>query len=187
MDRNAKEMSYGVLSCLFAALIAIGAFIAIPLPVSPVPIVLQTMFILLSALVLGPWWGSLSTILYLALGLFGLPVFSGGTGGPVVFLGPTGGYLLGYIPCSLVTGLLSRKAKGKKLILAAACLAGMIPIYALGVLRLKAVLGSGWERALAAGLLPFLPGDFVKVLLAVLLAPKLSAGIAALTGEYRHG
>lgn len=187
MDRNAKEIRYAVLSCLFAALIAIGAFIAIPLPVSPVPIVLQTMFILLAALVLGPWWGSLSTVLYLVLGLFGLPVFSGGAGGLAVFLGPTGGYLLGYIPCSILTGLLSRKAGGKKIILAAACLAGMVPIYALGLLRLKAVLGSGWERALIAGVLPFLPGDSAKIILAATLAPKLSSGISALAGESYHG
>ena len=159
---------------------AVGAFIAIPLPVSPVPIVLQTMFMLLAALVLGPWWASLSTLLYLLLGLIGLPVFSGVTGGPASFLGPTGGYLAGYIPCSFIAGLIGARARDRRLLLFLACLAGLLPVYGLGLLRLKAVLDSNWERTLAAGLLPFIPGDLVKSLLATLLAPKLRAGILSM-------
>jgi biotin transport system substrate-specific component len=180
MEKSAKNLAYAVLSSLFAALMALGAFIAIPLPISPVPIVLQTMFMLLSALVLGPWWAGLSTFLYLLLGLIGLPVFSGGTGGPATFLGPTGGYLLGYVPCSVLAGLIARQARDRKLILFLACLAGMLPVYGLGVLRLKYVLDSSWERAIAAGLLPFIPGDLVKSLLAALLAPKLGEGIRSM-------
>lgn len=187
MDKSAKNLAYPVLSCLFAALMAVGAFIAIPLPMSPVPIVLQTMFMFLAALVLGPWWASLSTLLYLLLGLIGLPVFSGGTGGPASFLGPTGGYLAGYIPCSIIVGLIGEKARDKRLVLFFACLAGMVPVYGLGLLRLKAVLGSGWERTLAAGLLPFIPGDLAKSLLAALLAPKLRAGILSMPAGPTHG
>jgi biotin transport system substrate-specific component len=187
MDKSAKNLAYPVLSCLFAALMAVGAFIAIPLPFSPVPIVLQTMFMLLAALVLGPWWASLSTFLYLLLGFIGLPVLSGGTGGPASFLGPTGGYLAGYIPCSIVVGLIGEKARDKWPVLFLACLAGMLPIYGFGLLRLKAVLNSDWERAIAAGILPFIPGDLAKSLLAALLAPKLSAGIHSMPAGPSNG
>lgn len=187
MDTRAKNLAYAVLSSLFAALMAVGAFIAIPLPISPIPIVLQTMFMLLAALVLGPWWAGLSTLLYLLLGLIGLPVFSGGTGGPATFLGPTGGYLLGYIPCSILVGLIGGKARDRKLLLFFACLVGMLPVYALGVLRLRAVLDSSWERAFAAGFFPFIPGDLAKSLLAAILAPKLSAGIRSMLAGPTHG
>ncbi|MDX9826549.1 MAG: biotin transporter BioY [Spirochaetia bacterium] len=187
MDKSAKNLSYAVLSCLFAALMAVGAFIAVPLPFSPVPIVLQTMFMLLAALILGPWWAGISTLLYLLLGLIGLPVFSGGTGGPAAFLGPTGGYLAGYIPCSIVVGLIAGKARNRRVILFLACLAGMLPVYGLGVLRLKTVLDSGWDRAIAAGFLPFIPGDLIKSLVAALLAPKLSAGILSMPAGRPNG
>ncbi len=93
------------MACLFAALISIGAYIAIPIPGTPVPIVLQNMFIILAGFILGPWWGLAAVIFYLMLGAAGLPVFSGGTGGLVKFAGPTGGYLLGYIPAIIVFGL----------------------------------------------------------------------------------
>ena len=96
-----------VLIALGAASIAVGAFIAIPLPLSPVPIVLQNFFILLIALVLGPRMGTASVALYLLLGALGLPVFAGGKGGLAHFFGPTGGYLAGFLLSAWVTGVLA--------------------------------------------------------------------------------
>ena len=75
MDSRTQELSYAVLACLFAALISIGAYIAIPLPGTPIPIVLQNMFIMLAAITLGPWWSLLSVVIYLLFGLVGMPVF----------------------------------------------------------------------------------------------------------------
>jgi len=183
MNRKSNELTNAVLSCLFAALISIGAFIALPVPGSPVPIVLQNMFIMLAALILGPKWGLFATVLYLLFGLLGLPVFSGGAGGIAKLLGPTGGYLIGYIPASVVMGFIAIKGKRKVPINIFACLAGMTIVYAFGIVWLKSVLGIEWGKALAAGLYPFILGDIVKIALASLLAPRLFAGIEILTGR----
>lgn len=175
---------------MFAAFAAIGAYIAIPLPPSPVPIVLANMFSLLGALVLGPRWGALSVAIYLALGAIGLPVFSGGSGGLAKFAGPTGGYLVGYLAGAFAAGWVSRLAPGRALpraarfaVDASAFAAGMVLVYLAGVPRLKMVLGSGWERAIAAGLLPFLFGDAVKAVVAALLAPLLRNAISEIEGR----
>lgn len=103
-----------VLIALGAASTAVGAFIAIPLPFSPVPIVLQNFFILLIALVLGPRMGTASVALYLLLGALGLPVFAGGKGGFAHFFGPTGGYLVGFLLAAWITGVLAAAGEGQQ-------------------------------------------------------------------------
>lgn len=180
MNMKTNELTNAVLACLFAALISIGAYIAIPLPGTPIPIVLQNMFIMLAALLLGPWWGLLAVAFYLLFGIVGMPVFSGGTGGIAKLLGPTGGYLVGYIPAVIIIGLIS--GIGRRTIPAnlAACVAGMAIVYTFGVVRLKTVLNAGWGQSLAAGLYPFLIGDGIKIVLASLLAPRLFAGVESL-------
>jgi len=169
-----KALGGPVLACLFAALISVGAYIALPLPGTPVPIVLQNLFIMLAGLLLGPGWGLAATLVYLALGALGLPVFSGGTGGFARFLGPTGGYLLGYIPAVLAMGLVSRtggKRRWWRDLLA--LVLGCAIVYAVGVPWLKATIKGSWQKALVGGLFPFLPGDAIKIALAVLLAGRL--------------
>jgi len=111
METTDSTLLHAIMACLFAALISVGAYIAIPLPATPVPVVLQNMFILLAGFILGPWWGLASVVFYLLLGSMGLPVFSGGTGGLVKFAGPTGGYLFGFIPGVVIFGLVSRLGK----------------------------------------------------------------------------
>ena len=185
MNPRTNELTNAVLACLFAALISIGAFIALPVPGSPVPIVLQNMFIMLAAILLGPWWGLLATSIYLLFGILGMPVFSGGAGGMAKLLGPTGGYLFGYIPATVAMGFISRKGKRKILPNLISCAVGMAIVYLFGIARLKAVLEADWGRALAAGLYPFIIGDIIKITLASLLAPKLSAGMESLM-EYEN-
>jgi len=182
MDRKTSKLTYAVLSCLFAALITIGAFIALPIPGSPVPIVLQNMFIMLAALVLGPWWGLAATMFYLFFGILGMPVFSGGSGGIAALVGPTGGYLVGYLPAAVAIGAISRKGRNKLWVNIVACLAGEILVYACGLSRLKAVLGATWPKTIAAGLLPFLIGDILKLIAASLLAPRLAETVSRLIG-----
>lgn len=150
-----------VLSCLFAALTAVGAFISIP--VGPVPIVLQNFFVLLAGLVLGPRWGLASAGIYLLTGVLGFPVFSLGRGGIAHLAGPTGGYLVGYLPAVLLTGAVARTGKPSLLRDGAAAAVGAAAVYACGVPWLKFVLHLGWREAVLAGLLPFLIGDAVKV------------------------
>ncbi|MCX7024651.1 MAG: biotin transporter BioY [Spirochaetes bacterium] len=164
-------------ACLFAALISVGAYIAVPLPFSPVPIVLQNFFIILAALLLGPKWGFVATLVYLGLGAAGLPVFAGGTGGLARFFGPTGGYLLGYVPAVVAMGFLGSIGKPRAWKFALAALAGSVIVYAAGVGRLKYALDADWGKALALGLLPFIPGDLAKIALAAVVASRVKPRI----------
>ncbi|GAB1481311.1 hypothetical protein MASR2M78_01260 [Treponema sp.] len=149
------------LVALFAALTAAGAFIVVPLPFSPVPIVLQNLFALLSGLLLGPLLGSAAVATYLFVGALGAPIFAGARGGFAHFFGPTGGYLFGYLLSALVAGLIASKPRAEKEIplwrLAIAVILGLLAVYIPGVLRLKAVLAADWPKALAAGF-PLLAG-----------------------------
>jgi len=160
-----------VFSALFAALIAAGSFIAIP--VGPVPIVLQNMMVLLAGLILGPRWAMVSVAIYLIAGLLGLPVFAGGTGGIARILGPTGGYLLSYLPVAFLVGWLSQKGRGRIWVNAAALTLGSLLVYGIGVPWLKRVTGMDWDKALSAGMIPFLIGDAIKILSAVCIVRAL--------------
>ncbi len=173
MENIDSKLTRAIMACLFAALISIGAYIAIPIPGTPVPIVLQNMFILLAGFILGPWWGLASVVFYLILGAAGLPVFSGGTGGLVKFAGPTGGYLFGFIPGVIAFGFLSRLGRERWYFNIMAGIVGMAIVYVFGVARLKAVLGVDWTKALAMGLVPFILGDTAKIIVASILAPPI--------------
>jgi biotin transport system substrate-specific component len=190
MERNAtplaarKTVGEITLIALFAALTAAGTFVAIPLPFSPVPVTLQNLFAVLAGLCLGPFPGSLSVALYLAAGALGAPVFAGASGGMARLLGPTGGYLLGYFFAAFAGGLVAGRPRTDKqsplwrLILAAAL--GLIVVYIPGILRFRQIMGFGWIQALAGGVLPFLPGDAAKAVVAGLIAPRLRRVIAEL-------
>ncbi len=154
---------------LFAALLAAGAYLRIP--IGPVPITLTSFFMLTAALLTGPTGGAASVVIYLIIGTAGLPVFAGGSG-PAVFIGPTGGFLIAYFPAAVLTGLIS--AGSRKLTLQkfplrdiSAVITGSLVLYLIGVPWLKWRLGLEWSSALAAGMLPFLPGDAVKAAAAV--------------------
>lgn len=161
---------------LFAALSGVLAQLHIPLPFTPVPITLQTLAPMLAGLLLGPRYGALSQVVYLALGLAGAPVFAGGQGGPGVLLGPTGGYLLGHILGAWLTGRLAAGSWGRRFprYAVAAAVGGIMGIYAVGVPWLAVILDLPAGAALAAGALPFLPGDIIKVAAAALLAHRLA-------------
>ncbi|MCL2862482.1 MAG: biotin transporter BioY [Methanimicrococcus sp.] len=105
---NSVKIKKMVFVALFAALIAVGAWIRIPLPF--VPITLQTFFVLLAAVTLGRNWGPVCIIVYLLVGLIGYPVFAGGSSGLGVILGPTGGYLYSFVIVAFIVGFLSEKA-----------------------------------------------------------------------------
>jgi len=173
METTDSKLPHAIMACLFAALISVGAYIAIPIPGTPVPIVLQNMFILLAGFILGPWWGLASVVFYLLLGAMGLPVFSGGTGGLVKLAGPTGGYLFGFIPGVVSFGLVSRLGKHAWYFNLMAGVIGMAIVYVFGVARLKAVLDVDWTKALAMGLVPFIPGDIAKIIVASILTPPI--------------
>jgi biotin transport system substrate-specific component len=179
------------LAALFAAFIAAGAYIAIPLPFTPVPVTVQNFFALLGGLVLGPLHGALAVVLYLLAGAVGAPVFAGAVGGFVHFLAPSGGYLWGYLLCAFTAGLIAHTpagavppAKGfaRFFRIACAALCGMAAVYLPGLLWLKKVSGGSWLETFAWGLFPFVAGDLLKTALAVLLAPRLRKAAARVQG-----
>jgi biotin transport system substrate-specific component len=176
---NRKIIGRITLVALFAALIAGGTFIAIPLPFSPVPIVLQNLFIVLAGLVLGPALGAAATGLYLLAGALGLPVFAGVVGGVAHFFGPTGGFLVGYFFAALIAGLVAGRPKTGtplfRLILASAC--GFLIVYVPGLFWLYRLMGN-WVAVFAAGFFPFLIGDILKVAIAVTAASRLRRAVA---------
>jgi biotin transport system substrate-specific component len=153
-------------------LIALCAQIAIVLPFSPVPVTGQTFAVLITGVLLGARRGCLSVLLYVVQGALGFPVFSMGRAGLVTLLGPTGGYLVGFIAAAYVAGLLAEKGWDRGVVTAAlAMLIGSIIIYAFGLLWLYSFAGS-IKTALALGLYPFIPGDFIKIVLAAALLPS---------------
>jgi biotin transport system substrate-specific component len=163
-----EKLRWMVLASLMAALTAVGAYIHVP--IGPVPIVLSTLFSLLSGLLLGSRWGLASMGLYLLVGAIGIPVFAGGKGGFAHFFGPTGGYLFGYVLAAWITGFISEHSRGLLSLDILAVLVGSLAIYGLGVPWLKMVTQMSWAKTLMVGMAPFLIGDAIKAAVAVVLA-----------------
>ena len=165
------QLRMSVYASLLAALMAVGAYLAVP--IGPVPVVLQNMFVFLAPLLLGRRWGLASVAVYLLAGACGLPVFAGGMGGIGRFAGPTGGFLLGYLPAVLVIGQL---VSGKKPFFwrdIIAMILGSVILYACGLSWLKMILGFTWSKTLAVGMFPFLAGDAFKIVAAAAIAKSL--------------
>lgn len=173
MTRNFSPLRQMVYASMFGALTAIGAWVVVPL--WPVPITLQTLFTGLAGVLLGGYAGALSQIVYVLLGLIGLPVFAAGKAGLGTLFGPTGGYLIGFIAAAFIIGKMaeSRRTRGLPgdiLWLALALAVGDLIIYTLGTIWLSIVGRLSMVKALLAGVVPFLPGDLVKLLIAIPLA-----------------
>ena len=173
-----------ILSAIFAAMTCVLALIAIPLPFTPVPITLHVMGVAMAGAILGKKLGFISQGVYMLLGAIGLPVFSGGRGGIGVILGPTGGYIIGFVIGAFVIGFLvenlSRYANGKKsefFILFFSMIVGLAVIYIIGALQLKAVLGLTLPQAIAGGVTPFIASDFVKVSLGAFISYYVRNGL----------
>ena len=154
---------------LFSAFVALMAQIEIPL--WPVPLTLQTLGVLFTGAVLGSRRGAFSMLLYLAEGLVGLPVFAGGASGVTQLLGPTGGYLVGFVIAAGLVGWLAERGWDRRLLWTVlAMVIGNLAIYALGVSWLAVFLGD-LQTALVKGALIFVPGDLVKIAVATLALP----------------
>lgn len=172
-----------VYAAMFGALTAVGGFISIPL--YPVPITLQTLFTALAGLLLGGYYGALSQVVYVLLGVIGLPVFDGGKSGLGVLLGPAGGYLIGFILGAYVIGTVARARRNPRVYwLCLSVALGYVVVYAAGIAQLSIVAHLTFRKALLVGALPFVPGDVLKCAVAGLLALRLGkerlfAGVAA--------
>lgn len=155
-------LGFSLITALFARL----AFY-----VGPVPITGQTFAVLLAGALLGSRRGALSQIAYLAEGAAGLPVFAGGQAGSIYMLGPTGGYLLGFVGAAFVVGLLTERRWDRHFLTTAVAMAlGSAVLYLVGLFWLARFVPQ--EKLLALGLYPFLLGDLAKLLLAAALLPS---------------
>ena len=161
-------------TALCAAITAVLAWVVIPLPFSPVPVSGQTVGVMLSGILLPPKLAAASQILYVFLGLVGLPVFSGGNSGLGTLLGPTGGYIWAFIiGAYCISKGIRIDEKNKIAYYAVLCLGGIVVIYVFGMMQLMLAAGLSMGQAFLAGVLPFLPGDFAKVAVVGLVAQRI--------------
>ena len=163
-----KQTRYLILSAVFAVLTALGTWIRIPMPVSS--FTLQTFFCAMAGLLLGSRWGAVSQLVYLLLGLVGLPVFTTG-GGFSAFLTPTGGFLLGLVPMAWIAGKVDKSFP--------ACMLGLLALYAVGLPWMHTVITVYLQRpwriwqTILYGMVIFLPWDVLKMALAAWLCKKI--------------
>jgi biotin transporter BioY len=151
-------------------LIAAAAQLRIALPFTPVPLTGQTFAVLLLGALYGAKRGAATAMSYLMLGIMGLPVFSAAPPGPAALVSPTAGYLAGFVAAAWVTGSLSERGWDRKPITAAlAMLIGSAVLFACGLLWLGRF--TGWDLVIQTGLLPFIPGDLLKIAFATALLP----------------
>ncbi len=148
---------------LMTAVICVLGPVSFPLPISPVPISLGVLGVLLSSYLLGMKWGTVSCLVYLLIGLVGLPVFTGFSGGVGKVLGPTGGYLIGYIFLSLIAGFFTSKWLTKWPMHLVGMVAGTAVMYLFGTLWLGYLMNCSFIKALWLGVIPYIPADLVKI------------------------
>jgi biotin transport system substrate-specific component len=188
-DSSALRALHKTVAVLFVALLTIvAAQISLPLPFTPVPFTFQPMVVLVGAAALGARLGASSQILYLTLGILGLPVFAASPilpQGVARLLGPTGGYLMAYPLAAFVTGFLAERGFDRRYataVVAMVCGLGIVFVGGVSWLALYARAAQGWSGALAAGLYPFIVADVVKLLVAAAVMP----GVWWLTGLRRE-
>jgi biotin transport system substrate-specific component len=162
-----------VFTALFAAVLCVVSPFSIPLPFSPVPLSLATLAIYLAASVMNWKTGTLSVILYVLIGLVGVPVFSKFGAGVQQIVGPTGGFIVGYIPMALAIGLMVDRLDPKKWVYPVSMVIGTVILYACGTVWFMISLDATLTKALTACAIPFLPGDAAKIVVASIIAPIL--------------
>ncbi len=173
-----KSTRHLILSGLFAAIVALLAQLSIPLPFSPVPLTGQIFGVFLAGSILGARWSAVSLFVYILLGATGLPVFHNLQGGLHILLGPTGGYLWGFVLGGYLLGKISERSNSL-ISTAVGMLLCLLIVYGLGVLQLSFVAGLGLPQALLLGALPFIPLDLVKLGAAAVLGPQVRRRLKA--------
>jgi len=157
---------------LFAGFTAVGAQLAVRLPFTPVPLTLQTLFVVMAGIMLGPRDGFYAMASYIGMGLLGAPIFAGFTFGPAVLFGPTGGYLMAFPAAALVAGSLSGRLGSGRPALFTSALSGSALILLSGTLYLSLVTGAPLADAAVAGALPFIVGDVAKAAVVAAVATR---------------
>ena len=178
MKQKKISVSEMALIAVMAAVTCIMGPLSIPIPFSVVPISLTNLAVYLAIYVLGCRRGTLSYLVYLLLGLVGVPVFSGFSGGVGKLFGPTGGYLLGFIFMALICGWAIDHFSCKLVPSFIGMLLGTVVCYAFGTAWLAYQANLTFMAALAAGVLPFIPGDLAKMVIAAILGPQIRHRLA---------
>jgi biotin transport system substrate-specific component len=157
MENNKKIALCG----LFAALTAVLSPFSIP--IGPVPINLATFSVMCAGAVLGAKYGVISQLVYLLIGIAGVPVFSNFSSGPAKLAGPTGGYLIGYLAAAWLIGFITQRAANRRRVIIPAMAAGAAVYLTLGTLWYMYMAKADIIGALTVCVIPFLPGDFIKL------------------------
>ena len=159
---------------LMVAMNCVSAYIIIPLPFSLSPLALQTMIVNLTGYVLNAKQAFMTMLVYLLVGLAGVPVFTGGSAGPGKLFGPTGGYIIGFLFTAVFLAYFRGEKYNFKRYALLGCVIGIPLIYVFGVVQLKLITGMGWDKAIMTGALPFIPLDIVKCLAAAVIAGPIN-------------
>lgn len=159
---------------LMVAMNCVSAYIIIPLPFSLSPLALQTLIVNLTGYVLNAKQAFMTMLVYLLVGLAGVPVFTGGSAGPGKLFGPTGGYIIGFLFTAVFLAYFRGEKYSFKRYALLGCVIGIPLIYVFGVVQLKLITGMGWDKAIMTGTLPFIPLDIVKCLAAAVIAGPIN-------------
>lgn len=165
---SSKTLNKIIFFMSFVLLTSFSGFLRIPLAFSPVPVTLQTVFVLLSAALLTGYSGVGVQMSYITLGLLGIPVFSLAIGGIAYLAGPTGGYIMGFMVASVFIAKMQRYFKVNFILISTFIIADSIILFC-GALWLKMLLGVSLQKAIFMGVVPFIAGDLIKIFLAVAL------------------
>ncbi len=165
---------------LMTAVTCIISPFAVPIPFSPVPITFGNLALFLSVYVLGMKKGFVSYVIYFLLGMAGLPVFSGFSGGMGKIAGPTGGYLIGFFFMILIAGFVIDQYHAKKAPAIAGMILGSLVCNLIGTVWLSRQLGVSFAAGLASGVIPYLPGDIAKIIAAAIIGPVLRKAVSRL-------
>ncbi|GAB6099893.1 biotin transporter BioY [Halanaerocella petrolearia] len=159
-----------VYSAVFAALISVLSYVSIPIPFSPVPVTGQSLAVMLAGAILATRQAGLSMVIFLLLGAIGVPVFSQGRAGIGVFMGPSGGYLVGYLVGAVVISLIVQNKKSYLRIGLANVIGGIVVVHLLGIIWLNIITDMGLQKAFMSGSVPFIPGDLLKAVIAAIIS-----------------
>ncbi len=169
-ERKLSISQIAVIGVMTAVICILAPF---SIPIGPVPISLTNLAIYVALYVLGMKKGTISYLIYLLIGLVGVPVFSGFTGGPQKLFGPTGGYLIGFIPMAVIAGIVIDKFMNKWYLCLIAMIVGTWVCYLLGTAWLAFQGNMSFQAALAVGVIPFIVEDMIKMVIALVIGPQI--------------
>lgn len=170
MNKKISVKTMAMVGVMTAVICIVSPF-TIPLPFSPVPISLATLILYFSTYILGMKKAIISYVIYLLIGIVGIPVFSGFSGGIGKIAGPTGGYLIGYVFILLLAGIFIDRYYKKWYLCLIGLVLGTLSCYILGTIWLAIQCNMSFYNALMAGVIPFLPGDIAKIVIVLIIGP----------------